>query len=188
MLYMTMPAVAGMGTAIKSSIDWEQALAGVAKTTNMSGSELNKMGNEITKMSNTMPFAATEIAGVAEAAGQLGIKKQDITSFTRTMMNLGVATNLTADEAATEFARFANAANMPIKDVDRLGSTVVALGNSTATTEKEIVEMAQRLAGAGAQAGFSSDEIMSVSAAMSSVGIEAEAGEQYRRTTKKFVA
>lgn len=176
MLYMTMPAVAGMGTAIKSSIDWEQALAGVAKTTNMSGSELNKMGNEITKMSNTMPFAATEIAGVAEAAGQLGIKKQDITSFTRTMMNLGVATNLTADEAATEFARFANAANMPIKDVDRLGSTVVALGNSTATTEKEIVEMAQRLAGAGAQAGFSSDEIMSVSAAMSSVGIEAEAG------------
>ena len=48
--------------------------------------------------------------------------------------------------------------------------------------------MAQRLAGAGAQAGFSSDEIMSVSAAMSSVGIEAEAGEQYRRTTKKFVA
>lgn len=176
MLYMTMPAVAGMGTAIKSSIDWEQALAGVAKTTNMSGSELNKMGNEITKMSNTMPFAATEIAGVAEAAGQLGIKKQDITSFTRTMMNLGVATNLTADEVATEFARFANAANMPIKDVDRLGSTVVALGNSTATTEKEIVEMAQRLAGAGAQAGFSSDEIMSVSAAMSSVGIEAEAG------------
>ena len=86
-----------MGIAIKSSVDWEQALAGVAKTTNMSGSELNKMGNEITKMSNTMPFA-TEIAGVAEA-GQLGIKKQDITSFTRTMMNLGVATNLTADEA-----------------------------------------------------------------------------------------
>ena len=56
-----------MGIAIKSSVDWEQALAGVAKTTNMSGSELNKMGNEITKMSNTMPFGATEIAGVAEA-------------------------------------------------------------------------------------------------------------------------
>ena len=83
MLYMTMPAVAGMGTAIKSSIDWEQALAGVAKTTNMSGSELNKMGNEITKMSNTMPFAATEIAGVAEAAGQLGLSLIHISEPTR---------------------------------------------------------------------------------------------------------
>ena len=54
------------------------------------------------------------------------------------MMNLGVATNLTADEA-TEFARF-QCANMPIKDVDRLGSTVVALGNSTATTEKKLLK------------------------------------------------
>ena len=78
------------------------------------------------------------------------------------MMNLGVATNLTADEAQQSLQDLL-IANMPIKDVDRLGSTVVALGNST-TTEKEIVEMAQRLGGAGAQAGFSSDEIMSVSA------------------------
>nr|WP_269668776.1 phage tail tape measure protein [Staphylococcus nepalensis] len=171
-----MPAVAAMGGAIKSSVEWEQALAGVAKTTDMTGKELQGMGSEITAMSNKMPFAATEIAGVAEAAGQLGVKKSEITDFTETMMNMSVATNLTADEAATEFARFANAAGMPIEDVDRLGAAVVNLGNTTATTEAEIVEMGQRLAGAGAQAGFSADEIMSISAAMSSVGINAEAG------------
>ena len=176
LIYMTMPAVAAMGGAIKSSVEWEQALAGVAKTTDMTGKELQGMGSEITAMSNKMPFAATEIAGVAEAAGQLGVKKSEITDFTETMMNMSVATNLTADEAATEFARFANAAGMPIEDVDRLGAAVVNLGNTTATTEAEIVEMGQRLAGAGAQAGFSADEIMSISAAMSSVGINAEAG------------
>lgn len=176
LVYMTLPAIAAMGGAIKTSIDWEQALAGVAKTTNMSGSELKKMGAEITDMSNKMPFAATEIAGVAESAGQLGVKKKDITAFTKTMLNMGVATNLTADEAATEFARFANAAKMPITHVDRLGSVVTALGNTTATTEAEIVELGQRLAGAGAQAGFSADEIMSIAAAMSSAGINAEAG------------
>lgn len=176
LIYMTMPAVAAMGGAIKTSVDWEQALAGVAKTTDMTGKELEGMGNEITAMSNKMPFAATEIAGVAEAAGQLGVKKSEITDFTETMMNMSVATNLSADEAATEFARFSNAAGMPIEDVDRLGAAVVNLGNTTATREKEIVEMGQRLAGAGSQAGFSGDEIMSVSAAMSSVGIEAEAG------------
>lgn len=176
LIYMTMPAVAAMSGAIKSSVEWEQALAGVAKTTDMTGKELQGMGSEITAMSNKMPFAATEIAGVAEAAGQLGVKKSEITDFTETMMNMSVATNLTADEAATEFARFANAAGMPIEDVDRLGAAVVNLGNTTATTEAEIVEMGQRLAGAGAQAGFSADEIMSISAAMSSVGINAEAG------------
>ncbi|MCS4486388.1 phage tail tape measure protein [Staphylococcus americanisciuri] len=176
LIYMTLPTIAAMGGAIKASIDWEQALAGVAKTTNLSGRELNKMSKEITDMSNKLPFASTEVAAVAESAGQLGVAKKDITAFTKTMLDLGVATNLTSEEAATEFARFANAAKMPIKDVDRLGSTVTALGNSTATTEKEIVEMAQRLAGAGHQAGLSADQIVSIAAAMSSVGIEAEAG------------
>lgn len=173
---VTTPIVAGFGASVKAAVDYEQALAGVAKTTNLSGAELNKMSNEIMGMSKEMPFAATEIAGVAEAAGQLGVKKSEITDFTKTMLDMSVATNLTSEEAATEFARFANAAGMPIDKVDRLGSSVVALGNSTATTEKEIVEMGQRLAGAGSQAGFSADQIMSISAAMSSVGIEAEAG------------
>ena len=175
-MYVSAPIVAGFGVAVKASVDYEQAIAGVAKTTNMSGKELNNMSDKIIGMSKKMPFAATEIAGVAEAAGQLGVKKSEITNFTKTMLDMGVATNLTANEAATEFARFANAAKMPISDVDRLGSTVTALGNTTATTEKEIVEMGQRLAGAGAQAGFSADQIMSISAAMSSAGIEAEAG------------
>jgi TP901 family phage tail tape measure protein len=175
-MYVTAPIVAGFGGAIKASVDYEQALAGVAKTTNLSGKELKQMSTDITKMSNTMPFAATEIAGVAEAAGQLGVKKSQITDFTKTMLDMSVATNMTSEEAATEFARFANAAGMPISKVDKLGSTVVALGNNTATTEKEIVAMGQRLAGAGKQAGFSADEIMSIAAAMSSVGIDAEAG------------
>lgn len=173
---VTTPIVAGFGASVKAAVDYEQSLAGVAKTTNLSGSELNKMSNEIMGMSKKMPFAATEISGVAEAAGQLGVKKSEITDFTKTMLDMSVATNLTSEEAATEFARFANAAGMPISKVDKLGSTVVALGNNTATTEKEIVEMGQRLAGAGSQAGFSADQIMSISAAMSSVGIEAEAG------------
>lgn len=175
-MYLTTPIAGAFGGATKAAIDYEQALAGVQKTTDFSSSELNKMSDEISKMSKEMPFAQTEIAGVAEAAGQLGVKKSEITDFTKTMLDMSVATNLSSEEAATEFARFANAAGMPIEDVDKLGSAVVNLGNTTATTEKEIVEMGQRLAGAGAQAGFSGDQIMSISAAMSSVGIEAESG------------
>lgn len=130
----------------------------------------------IREMAKVLPASAVEIAGVAESAGQLGIANEHILSFTRTMIDLGEATNLTAEQAATEFARFANIVGMSQKDFDRLGSTVVALGNNLATTEREIVEMAMRLAGAGAQIGLTEAEIMSFAAALSSVGIEAEAG------------
>lgn len=127
-------------------------------------------------MAKELPASATEIAGVAEAAGQLGIETENILKFTRTMIDLGEATNLTAEQAATQFARFANIVGMSQKDFDRLGSTVVALGNNFATTEAEIVEMAMRLAGAGAQIGLTEAQIMAFATALSSVGIEAEMG------------
>ena len=127
-------------------------------------------------MAKQLPASAAEIAGVAEAAGQLGIKTENILGFTRVMIDLGVSTNLSADQAATALARLANITGMSQNDFDRLGSTIVDLGNNLATTEAEIVEMGLRLAGAGSQIGLTEAQIMSFAGALSSVGIEAEAG------------
>lgn len=168
-------AAAG-GFAIKSGIEFESAFAGVKKTVNASDSELAGFRQGIRDMAKEMPASAVEIAGVAEAAGQLGIKNKSILSFTKTMTMMGDATNMSSEEAATSLARLANVTGMPQKNFDRLGSTIVALGNNLATTEGEITEMGLRIAGAGAQVGMSEAQIMSFSAALSSVGINAEAG------------
>ena len=173
---VTMP-IAGLGAlSAKTAIDFESAFAGVRKTVNASESDLKKLETGIREMAKEMPTAATEIAGVAEAAGQLGIKTPDILDFTKTMVMMGDSTNLSAEEAATTLARFANITRMSTKDFDKLGSTIVALGNNTATTEQEIASMALRLGAAGTQVGMSQSQIVSFAAALSSVGIEAEMG------------
>ncbi len=163
-------------TALKASIDYESAFAGVEKTVDATNEQLAQMKTEILDMSTRMPATASEIAGVAEAAGQLGIQTDNILGFSEAMIGLGESTNLTSDEAATQLARFANIMQMSQKDFDRLGSTIVDLGNNFATTEADIVDMAMRLAGAGKQVGLTEGQVLGLSAALSSVGIEAEMG------------
>lgn len=175
-LKVTAPIV-GIGTAaFKAASDYESAFAGVRKTVDMTEEEFGSLSRAIRDMAKEIPAAATEIAGVAEVAGQLGIQKEAIEGFTKTMINMGVATNMGAEEAATSLARFANITQMSQKDFDKLGSVVVDLGNNFATTEREIVDMGLRLAGAGAQVGMTEADILALATALSSVGIEAEMG------------
>lgn len=160
----------------QASMDFETSITGVAKTTDLTDEELAAMADAIRELSTEIPATTEEIAAVAEAAGQLGIRKDALLDFTETMVQLGTATNMTADEAATALARFANITGTGADEYGRLGATIVDLGNNFATTEKEITEMATRLASAGTLAGVSEPGILALAAAMSSVGIEAEAG------------
>lgn len=160
----------------QASMDFESAITGVAKTTDLTDEELAAMSDSIKALSTEIPATTEEIAAVAEAAGQLGIQKDALLDFTEIMTMLGTATNMTADEAATSLARFANITGMATDNYGRLGSVIVDLGNNFATTESEIVAMGTRLASAGKLAGLTEPEIMALAAAMSSVGIEADAG------------
>lgn len=161
---------------VDASVEFESAIAGVYKTVDGTDEQLAAISDGIKQMSTELPASTTEIAAVAEAAGQLGIKTEDVLSFTRTMIDLGESTNLSAEEAASALAKFANITGTAAGDYGRLGSTIVDLGNNFATTEADIVAMSTRLASAGTLAGMSEAEIMALAAAMSSVGIEAEAG------------
>ena len=168
------------GTALvasaKSAIDFEDAFTGVEKTVDGTTEQMEELKQGIRDMAKEIPSTTTEISAVAEAAGQLGIKTEDILSFTKVMIDLGNSTNLSAEEAASSLAKFANVTKMSVKDYEKLGSTIVALGNNFATTEADIVSMATRLAATGELSGLSQSQILSLATAMSSVGIEAEAG------------
>lgn len=176
MLVFGAATLAGLGLATKAAMDWESAWAGVLKTVEGSPEQLAEVEAGLRDLATTLPATHTEIAAVAEAAGQLGIATPDIVGFTRVMIDLGETTNLSATEAATALARFMNIMGTASDDVDRLGSTIVDLGNNAETTEAEIVEMATRIAGAGATVGLAETDVLALATAMSSVGIRAEAG------------
>lgn len=173
---LSVAAGAGMALAVKSAVDYETAWTGVTKTVDGTRTQLAKIKQGILDLSQKTASSAVDIAAVAENAGQLGIKTKDILSFTKTMVMLGDTTNLSADEASSALAKFANVTGMSANKYKNLGSAIVDLGNNFATTEADIVAMSTRLASTGSLAGLSQPQILALAAAMSSVGVEAEAG------------
>lgn len=180
MLNPKLIGAAGLAFALKSTVDsameFESSFAGVRKTVDATESQFADLSDGFREMALQIPVNVNELNRIGEAAGQLGIETENIEGFTRVMADLGVATNMSSEQAATSLARLANITQMSEEDFDRLGSVVVDLGNNMATTEAEITEMGLRLAGAGAQVGMTESEILGLAAALSDVGINAEAG------------
>lgn len=161
---------------IGSAIAYESAFAGVRKTVDGTEEQLQALSDSFIELSKRMPVTAEEFAKIGELAGQLGVPISQIDSFAETIAKIGTSTNLSTEQASTDFARFANIMQMPLENIDRLGATIVELGNNMATTESEIDAMALRIAGAGATLGLTEAQVLGWAGALSSVGIEAEAG------------
>jgi len=167
---------AALNATTGAAIEWESAFAGVKKTVEGTPEQLAAIDQGLRGLSMQLPTSATELAGIAEAAGQLGIETGSVLEFTETMAALGETTNLSADQAATELARFINIMGSSQDDVDRLGSVLVELGNNSGAAEAEILGMSTRLAAAGRIAGLSESDVMAFASTLTSVGVEAQAG------------
>lgn len=180
---LTVPILAGAAAVTTAAISWESAFAGVKKTNDEVVDSTGKvvysykdLEDGLRGLAKELPSSHQEIAAVAEAAGQLGIETPNVVSFTKTMIDLGESTNLSAEDAATAIAKIANITGLSADQFTNYGSSLVALGNNFATTESDILNMANRLSSAGTIAGLTNQEILGLATAMSSVGIEAEAG------------
>lgn len=189
---VTLPIVGGFIASVKEAADFESAFTGVRKTVEGTDEELASLRDELMKIPLVTASSTEEVMAVAEAAGQLNVPLDAIADFTKTIIMLGDSTNISSDEGATSIARFMNIVGTDLtkgtKPVDRFASSLVALGNQTATDEESILALAMRLASAGHLAGLSVPEILGLSAAMSSVGLTAEAGGTAMSTTMQLIS
>lgn len=168
-------AAVGAG-AFLAAASWEDAFSGVRKTVDATEDQFKKLESDLKGLSLEIPVDPNTLAGIAEGAGQLGVAVKDLKEFTRTIADMSVATNITADEAGPALARMSTVMKFPMENIRALASGVVDLGNKFEATESEIVDASLRIAGAGTQVGFTAGEIMGLAASLSSVGIGVEMG------------
>ena len=163
---------------LKDFSELEQGIAGIKKTTGLTGSSLQDLTDELTKISiTTNAMDITALHKIAEGAGQLGISgKDNILEFTKVIRELSATSSLTAEQAGTEFAKLSLTLHEPIKEVKRLASTFTLLASTTTTDEKKLVNYTQRLAGMGKTFGLTTQQIVGMSATLADIGVSARLG------------
>ena len=181
--HVSAPMIAAATVSVNAAVDIDTALTGVRKTVDATEEQYQALKDAAIEYSKVNAISATDVLNAEALGGQLGVARTNLMDFATVVTGLDLSTNLNLEDAAINLAQFANLTNMSKLDTENLalayqsyGNTIVELGNNLATTESDISAMAQNIASAGTAAGMSEADILGVSGALASLGMEAQAG------------
>ena len=173
-LYIFRQLAQGVGEAVKQVTNLEDAMVGVGRTTGLSGGSLKELQNTFIELSTSIPKTAVELSQMGFVAGQLGITGvADIEKFVSTIAKVTMVTKMSADQAATSYAKTAAALRMPISDVGKLASAMLYLETASSASTEEILSASQKMAGMAFNAGISAAGVLALSTALIESGVQA---------------
>ena len=166
---------ATLAAPMRAAVAFESAMADVRKVVDFdTAGEFKQMGDEVLRLSTQLPMAADGIAQIVAAGGQAGIAKNELIQFATSATKMGVAFDITADEAGQMMAEWRAAFKMSQPEVDSLADKINLLGNTTAASAPRISAIVRRVGPLGEVAGVASGEIAALGATMVGVGIQEE--------------
>lgn len=155
----------------EEAIKFESAMANVKKVVDFESPEgFKNLKKDILEMTRTIPMSKEELAGIAASGGQLGIAEKDLKSFTTTIAKMGVAFDMSAEQAGDSMAKLANIYKIPISQIDKLGDAVNQLSNSSPAKAADIVNTLGRVGGVAKQFGLTELQTASLSNAFIALG------------------
>ncbi|EPP18643.1 phage tail protein [Megasphaera sp. NM10] len=156
-------------------MEFESEMAEIRKVVDFDTPEqFKQMGQDILDLSTKMPMAASGIAKIVAAGGQAGIAKEDLLEFAQDAVKMGVAFDLTADQAGDMMAKWRSAFDLNQDGVVELADKINYLGNTTAASAPLISDVVTRIGPLGEIGGVASGEIAALGATMIQTGTKSD--------------
>ncbi|MFR5390584.1 phage tail tape measure protein [Parasutterella sp.] len=163
-------------TPVKQAMQMEDAMAEIKKVVDFTSPDgLQKMQAALEKMSLSIPITAEGLAKITAAAGQAGIAEKDLIRFTETAAKMGVAFDISAEEAGEMMAKWRSGMNLTQDQVESLADATNALSNNNAAMAKQVGEALKRYGALGKVAGLTEKQTAAMAATIIGAGAEAEA-------------
>lgn len=166
---------APLGLAVREAVQFESAMSDVRKVVDFdTPQQFKEMGDDILRMSQELPMSAEGIAKIVAAGGQAGIAKDELKQFATDAIKMGVAFDITAEQAGTMMANWRTAFGMGQQEVVQLADQINYLSNTTAASSDAISDIVTRVGPLGDVAGISASQIAAIGASMAAVGVKSD--------------
>jgi len=164
-----------IGSVVKGAVNLEDQMLAVRKTTGLVSIEMKKLTKNFIDMSKEIPLSTEELAQIGAVAGQIGIRgTKNISEFTRVISMMATVTDLAAEEAAIAISQLSNVFRIPIPDVERLGSVINELSNTTAATARDLAIIAKQAGSAATVFGLTASQTLAFAAVLRDIGVTSE--------------
>lgn len=170
--YALKGAIAG---PVMAAAEFESAMADIKKVVDFpTPVALDAFQKQLVDLSKTIPTSVTGLAEIAAAAGQAGVKAGDLIRFTEAAAKIGVAFDITADEAGTAMAKLSTGLGITLDETILLADAMNHLSNAQASGADEILDVVRRVGAQGKQFGFTAEQTAAFASAMISAGAQSE--------------
>ena len=160
---------------VDAAMKFESVMADVKKVVDFdTPQQFKEMNSDILNLSRTLPMAANDIAKIVAAGGQSGIARQDLMAFAESATKMGIAFDITADQAGDMMAKWRTAFKLGQSDVVALADKINYLGNTTAASAPLISDVVTRIGPLGEIGGIASGEIAAMGASMIGAGVQSD--------------
>lgn len=190
--YLTFGAAfALVGKIVKANIEISDSLADVRRTAGLTAKEVNGLAEELKRIETRTSLK--DLLGISKIGGQLGIAKDQLKGFTRSVDQLSVALGDELTGGAEGIAKSlgvldnvfkvtANNSGDVEKSYNQIGSAILGLGQSGLATGDFLADFGERVGGVAKQAGIALPTILAYGAVLQENGVSAEvAGTAFKR-------
>jgi len=159
--------------ATRAAIDFESSMADVRKVVNFdTPQQFRQMGRDIMNLSVHLPMAASEIAQIVAAGGQAGIGRSELAQFADDAVKMGVAFDLTADQAGDMMAKWRTAFGMGQQQVVELADKINYLDNVANAKAAKVSDVVTRVGPLAQVAGVAAGQVAALGATLVGVGVQ----------------
>lgn len=165
----------GISAPVRAAIEFESAMADIRKVVDFPTPQaFGEMGQQIREMSLRIPITAEGIAQIVAAAGQSGIATNELAKFAEIAAKVSTAWDMSAGQTGQALAKLKTALGLSLDDTASLADAINHLGNNSAASAPEILEVVKRVAPMASQFGMTAEQVAALGAAMTGSGFESD--------------